>query len=151
MDWGDEMNHIGRMLKVVSNYMDMNSNNNLSEINMTRSQMGALIYVFVNTRKGNEVNQVDIEREFNLKNPTVTGILNRLEEKEYIKRVPSSKDKRYKKIELTDSGREIVECGKVKADQLEDKLLSVLEDSEKEELKRLVNKVIESIKKEEIC
>jgi len=145
------MNHIGRMLKVVSNYMDMNSNNNLAEINMTRSQMGALVYVFVNTRKGNEVNQVDIEREFNLKNPTVTGILNRLEEKEYIKRVPSSKDKRYKKIELTDSGRKIVECGKVKADEMEDKLLSVLEDSEKEELKRLLNKVIESIKREEIC
>lgn len=145
------MNHIGRMLKVVSNYMDMNSNNNLAEINMTRSQMGALVYVFVNTRKGKEVNQVDIEREFNLKNPTVTGILNRLEEKEYIKRVPSSKDKRYKKIELTDSGRKIVECGKVKADEMEDKLLSVLEDSEKEELKRLLNKVIESIKREEIC
>ena len=145
------MNHIGRMLKVVSNYMDMNSNNNLAEINMTRSQMGALVYVFVNTRKGNEVNQVDIEREYNLKNPTVTGILNRLEEKEYIKRVPSSKDKRYKKIELTDSGRKIVECGKVKADEMEDKLLSVLEDSEKEELKRLLNKVIESIKREEIC
>lgn len=145
------MNHIGRMLKVVSNYMDMNSNNNLAEINMTRSQMGALVYVFVNTRKGKEVNQVDIEREFNLKNPTVTGILNRLEEKEYIKRVPSSKDKRYKKIELTDSGRKIVECGKVKSDEMEDKLLSVLEDSEKEELKRLLNKVIESIKREEIC
>ncbi|MBO5477756.1 MAG: MarR family transcriptional regulator [Clostridia bacterium] len=145
------MNHIGRMLKVVSNYMDMNSNNNLAEINMTRSQMGALVYVFVSTRKGKEVNQVDIEREFNLKNPTVTGILNRLEEKEYIKRVPSSKDKRYKKIELTDSGKKIVECGKVKADEMEDKLLSVLEDSEKEELKRLLNKVIESIKREEIC
>ena len=145
------MNHIGRMLKVVSNYMDMNSNNNLAEINMTRSQMGALVYVFVSTRKGKEVNQVDIEREFNLKNPTVTGILNRLEEKEYIKRVPSSKDKRYKKIELTDSGKKIVECGKVKADEMEDKLLSVLEYSEKEELKRLLNKVIESIKREEIC
>ena len=145
------MNHIGRMLKVVSNYMDMNSNNNLAEINMTRSQMGALVYVFVSTRKGKEVNQVDIEREFNLKDPTVTGILNRLEEKEYIKRVPSSKDKRYKKIELTDSGKKIVECGKVKADEMEDKLLSVLEDSEKEELKRLLNKVIESIKREEIC
>mgnify|MGYP003297206579 CR=1 FL=1 len=61
------------------------------------------------------------------------------------------KDKRYKKIELTDSGRKIVECGKVKADEMEDKLLSVLEDSEKEELKRLLNKVIESIKREEIC
>lgn len=145
------MKHIGRMLKVVSNYMDMNSNNSLAEINMTRSQMGALVYVFLNTRKGREVNQVDIEKEFNLKNPTVTGILNRLEEKEYIKRVPSSKDKRYKKIELTDSGIKIVECGKVKADKMEDELLAVLDNSEKEELKRLLNKVIDSIKKEETC
>ena len=60
MDWGDLMENIniGRMIKVISNYMDKYCNNDLSNINMTRSQMGTLIYLFKCYEKGIEVKQV---------------------------------------------------------------------------------------------
>lgn len=135
---------IGRMIKVISNYMDKSCNNDLSQINMTRSQMGTLIYLHKCKNKNIEVNQVDIEKEFKLKNPTVTGILNRLEDKGYIMRVSSNKDKRYKKIELTSSGVEIVENGKSKAEKLEDELVSNLSQSEKEKLRELLIKMVEN-------
>ncbi len=135
---------IGRMIKIISNYMDKDCNNDLSEINMTRSQMGTLIYLKKCKERNIEVNQVDIEKEFELKNPTVTGLLNRLEDKGYINRVSSNKDKRYKKIELTASGVEIVDNGKAKAEKLEEKLVSNLSTSEKNELKKLLIKIIEN-------
>lgn len=135
---------IGRMIKIISNYMDKSCNNDLSQINMTRSQMGTLIYLHKCKNKNIEVNQVDIEKEFKLKNPTVTGILNRLEDKGYIMRVSSNKDKRYKKIELTSSGVEIVENGKSKAEKLEDELVSNLSQSEKEKLRELLIKMVEN-------
>ncbi len=135
---------IGRMIKVISNYMDKSCNNDLSQINMTRSQMGTLIYLHKCKNKNIEVNQVDIEKEFKLKNPTVTGILNRLEDKGYIMRVSSNKDKRYKKIELTSSGVKIVENGKSKAEKLEDELVSNLSQSEKEKLRELLIKMVEN-------
>ena len=135
---------IGRMIKVISNYMDKSCNNDLSQINMTRSQMGTLIYLHKCKNKNIEVNQVYIEKEFKLKNPTVTGILNRLEDKGYIMRVSSNKDKRYKKIELTSSGVEIVENGKSKAEKLEDELVSNLSQSEKEKLRELLIKMVEN-------
>ena len=73
---------IGKILKIVNNYMDKDINNCLSDYNITRSQMGILIYIQVAECKNIEANQVDIEKEFNLKNPTVTGLINRLEEKD---------------------------------------------------------------------
>ena len=90
-------------------------------------------------------NKVDIEKEFNLKNPTVTGIINRLEEKGYIKRVRSDKDKRYNKLELTESGREILNKGKRKAQENEEKLLKILTDDEIKELKRILTKIVNNI------
>ena len=40
---------------------------------------------------------------------TVTGIIDRLEKKEYVSRVRNSPDRRVITIELTDTGRELVE------------------------------------------
>ena len=147
MDWGDEMEQfkIGKILKIVSNYMDKDMNNCLSDYNITRSQMGILIYIQVAECKNIEANQVDIEKEFNLKNPTVTGLINRLEEKGYIKRVRSDKDKRYNKLELTESGREILNKGKRKAQENEEKLLKILTDDEIKELKRILTKIVNNI------
>ena len=136
---------IGKILKIVSNYMDKDMNNCLSDYNITRSQMGILIYIQVAECKNIEANQVDIEKEFNLKNPTVTGLINRLEEKGYIKRVRSDKDKRYNKLELTESGREILNKGKRKAQENEEKLLKILTDNEIKELKRILTKIVNNI------
>ena len=136
---------IGKILKIVSNYMDKDMNNCLSDYNITRSQMGILIYIQVAECKNIEANQVDIEKEFNLKNPTVTGLINRLEEKGYIKRVRSEKDKRYNKLELTESGREILNKGKRKAQENEEKLLKILTDDEIKELKRILTKIVNNI------
>ena len=66
------------------------------ELGLTCSQSGILIYILLN--KETPVNQRDIEREFNLSNPTVNGILNRLEKKDFIKRIISLEDKRVKNI-----------------------------------------------------
>lgn len=136
---------IGKILKIVSNYMDKDMNNCLSDYNITRSQMGILIYIQVAECKNIEANQVDIEKEFNLKNPTVTGLINRLEEKGYIKRVRSDKDKRYNKLELTESGREILNKGKRKAEENEEKLLKILTEDEMRELKRILTKIVNNI------
>ena len=136
---------IGKILKIVSNYMDKDMNNCLSDYNITRSQMGILIYIQVAECKNIEANQVDIEKEFNLKNPTVTGLINILEEKGYIKRVRSDKDKRYNKLELTESGREILNKGKRKAQENEEKLLKILTDDEIKELKRILTKIVNNI------
>ena len=51
--------------------------------------------------------QKDIEKALNLKNPTVTGILKRLEENGFVLIVPSNKDKRCKNVYLTEKSYDI--------------------------------------------
>ena len=53
------------------------------------------------------MNQKDIEKELDISNPTVTGILNRLEVKGLITRVPCRHDARAKNIEVTEKALEL--------------------------------------------
>ena len=70
-----------------------------------------------------EINPVDIERALNLKRSTVTGILQRLEEKGFIDLVASSsKDKRFKKIVFTEKSEKHKMAMEKSLNQLEQKL-----------------------------
>ena len=72
----------------------------LKEFNLTRSQEDVLR--FLHEHRSETIIQKDIEEFFHISNPTVTGLLNRLEQKGFIKRVPSDKDKRIKMIQPTE-------------------------------------------------
>lgn len=51
-----------------------------------------------------EINQRDLEEAMQVTHPTMTGIIKRLEHKGFVKCVPSSVDRRYKKITCTTKG-----------------------------------------------
>ena len=67
-------------------------NENMISVNVTRSQMEVLVYTYIKNKNGIEVNQVDLEKDLNLKNPTVTGLISRLEKKGYIIQRPIDAD-----------------------------------------------------------
>ena len=94
-------------------------NENMISVNVTRSQMEVLVYTYIKNKNGIEVNQVDLEKDLNLKNPTVTGLISRLEKKGYMKREKSSKGPNYKSVLITDEGIRIIEEGKRITDNVE--------------------------------
>lgn len=145
-----ESKHICSGFKIINNYFENQLNLGLAEYNLTRSQMDVLILLKINEKKNIETNQKDIEKALSLKNPTVTGILDRLEDKGYIKRNVSSKDKRLKQITLTDTSNEILLKSRNHAKKIEEKILSSLTSEEKEELLQLLDKIKNNIK-EEVC
>lgn len=136
---------VGVTLKNINKIFESNCNRELIKNDITRSQHHVLMYILINSKNVSEINQKDIERTFNLSNPTVTGILNRLEAKSFITRETSSKDARYKKICLTEKainiGKELKEKGK----KLEEKLVKGMSDEEASKLKELLSKVLENI------
>ena len=119
-------------------------NENMTSVNVTRSQMEVLVYTYIKNKNRIEVNQVDLEKDLNLKNPTVTGLISRLEKKGYMKREKSSKGPNYKSVLITDEGIRIIEEGKRITDNVEKEMFSVLDKDEKKELTRLLQKVIDS-------
>jgi DNA-binding MarR family transcriptional regulator len=70
---------------------------------LTASQTDILVYLFF--RDGRETNQKDIEKHMDLTNPTISGILQRLEKRGLIVRTPSPTIPTAKHIALTDKAR----------------------------------------------
>ena len=96
---------LGFKVKQINNVYEKELTERLKIIGITSSQCAVLDFLF-HTNK-DEVNQIDVEKGLNLKNPTVTGLLKRLDEKGFIFCVPSSTDRRRKKIYLTEKAFDI--------------------------------------------
>ena len=135
---------LGNLIKHLNKMFEQQINENMISVNVTRSQMEVLVYTYIKNKNGIEVNQVDLEKDLNLKNPTVTGLISRLEKKGYMKREKSRKGPNYKSVLITDEGIRIIEEGKRITDNVEKEMFSVLDKDEKKELTRLLQKVIDS-------
>lgn len=96
---------IGFTIKQINNVFEKDLNEKLRTIGITSSQCAVLDYLFHTNKE--EVNQRDVERHLSLKNPTVTGLLKRLDEKGFILCVPNATDKRRKNIYLTEKAYDI--------------------------------------------
>ena len=146
---GDESDKISRMLKVIHTAMRTEVNKRLIEKNITSSQMDVLVFIANEEKCKKEINQVDIERHFSLTNPTVTGLLNRLQEKKFIKRVQSKKDARFNSIILTKYGKEFIGYCYEDLLNFEEVLVGNLNGEERKELIRLLDKVLKSVHEED--
>lgn len=132
----DEKVRLSLLLKIVNNLFERELNNKISTLELTRTQCSVLGYLNRNVNK--EINPRDIEKEFNLKRPTVTGILKRLEEKEFIVMEQSEIDKRYKQVKLTYKSREIHNIMQQNLFEAENVLYKNLSEDDKKELYRIL-------------
>lgn len=130
-----------RLIKLIDNLYQAEISKNLKNSKITQSQAEVLIYIKVKNEKDMEVNQIDLERALNLTNPTITGILNRLEEKGFVKRVISKKDSRFKNVLITEEGKEELKRGKKVIDKLEKETLNYLTNEEQQQLNQLLEKL----------
>ena len=95
---------IGFLLKQLHLTLEGRRSRSLERLGLTAAQMDVLMFL-LEQPKERMVSQRDIERFFHLSNPTVTGILNRLEEKGFISRQVSEADRRQKSIMVTPQGQ----------------------------------------------
>ena len=137
----DIQDSIGRLLKVTNQIFETYINNSLKEINLTSSQIGILVFLCYKRKNNIDVNQIDIQKKFKLSNPTVSGILDRLKKKKFIKRINNG---RSNKIIITDDGMNLLDSGYDKVKMIEEKIIHALSNEEKSELVRLLVKIIEN-------
>lgn len=134
---------IGLMIKMLNNAFKQELNKEIASLDLSSSQAHVLGYLSHNQDK--TIFQKNIEEQFNLKHPTVTGILQRLEEKGFIKQIPLETDHRYKQIILTEKSRilhnRITELSSATAD----KFLVGMSAEEVNTLKLLLEKMIANV------
>ncbi len=129
--------------KLISISVEKAINKTTSDFGLTSVQASILGYL--NTNKNNEIYQKNIENNFNITHPTATGIIGRLENKGYVTCLPSEKDRRYKIIRLTDKAVSLHNDIIVRLEEAEKQALSGFTDEEKNQLHRLLDKVIQNV------
>lgn len=131
---------LGLLLKFIQKAIERDCNSMLGEMNITSTQLDVLMFLIKN--RNGEMNQKDIEKAFQIKNPTVTGILKRLEQKGMVRRVADSRDGRYKRIVVSEKSMEMEKKILQKGEQIERRITDNLSLEEQEQLKGLLVKVL---------
>lgn len=129
------------MIKKSSLVFDKYVNQLLAPYNITASQFRILLKLY--KAPGCSVRQVDIETDFSMTNPTVTGLIHQLENKGFVVRVDNPEDKRSKLLALTEFAENKRGEFFALANELEKEMTSGLTEEEVELLTGLLQKVLE--------
>lgn len=137
---------LGAMFKIIHLGAENYFNQNLHELNITASQMHVLMYLERCEDEGKTVNQRDIEKHLHLSNPTVTGLLQRLEAKGFVRRTVSETDGRNKEISQTGASRAIHTEMRRRLDLQNEKMVQGMSAEEIAELRRLLGIVLQNMR-----
>ena len=134
---------VGFLFKQINNVYEKDFNNRLRTLGITASQCAVLDYLFNSSKE--EVNQKDIEKALNLKNPTVTGILHRLDEKGFVLVVQSARDKRCKNVYLTEKAYDIQRRMEADRRKIDKNLTLGMSRKEVQALQKMLNRVLYNV------
>ena len=133
----------GILIKFIYNAISRDFNSMLKEIDLTFAQVDVLRYLILNQNQ--EINQIDIEREFRIQNSTVSGILKRLEGKGLINRTLNQSDGRYKQVVVTDKSRIMKNRIDLKIQEIEERLWDGFSLEEQDQLRIFLERVLKNL------
>ena len=128
----------------LNNALIKQKNRHMAEYGLTSIQADVLVFILANYEK-REVNQLDVQAVFKLTNPTVSGIVDRLEEKGFIKRVRSEKDARFRSLVALPKGIALEETLRRSAAEAENYLVQNMSEAEQAEFERLLRVALDTV------
>ena len=135
--------------------MDMSAGRNLcrlqrfspdtqNKLGIGQAQANILRFLLLETAK-RSIYQVDIEKEFGLRPPTVTETLKSLEKKDLIRRIPDENDGRKKKIIITEKTLSMDDGVKCQVEKSEKVLLQGITKEEQEQFMKIAGKMLHNL------
>lgn len=142
----DPENHIGAMLHQLNRMLRrrMESEMAANEALCGSMPQGWLMH-FLYDRRGQDVFQRDIEREFHVSRSSVTGILQNMEKAGLIVREPVAHDARLKRLRLTDKAAGMHEAVVRRIEQSESDLTAGFTPEEVEQLRALLRRMQQNL------
>jgi len=121
----------------LNNALIKEKNRRLAQYNLTSIQSDVLVFILEHSGE-REINQLDVQAEFKLTNPTVSGIIDRLEDKGFVKRVRSGYDARFRRLEVLEKAAVLKDSLSAIPDSIEDEIVKELDEKESAEFERLL-------------
>ena len=129
---------LGYLINGLSLSMKQKLEAKLKNRKVTVHQFGILLLIF----KKSDLTQKEIANQTNGDEPGTARLMNRLEEKGCILRVVDKEDKRKRLVSLTSAGESLLNELLPYAQEINADLTSVLDETEKETLFKLLTKVV---------
>lgn len=134
---------VSMLIKKTALVVEKRTNAELLPYELSSTQFRTLMFLYY--RCDNPVRQIDIENVLAMTNPTVTGILNKLEKKGLVQRIENPNDKRSKLISLTEHALEMIPLLDSLGETIEEQVTSALSDEERKELIALLKKIMKHV------
>ena len=116
-------------------------NEQLSRINMYHAQWSVVYYL----QKSGTATLVEISAYFDVEKPTITRTVNRLEELGLIQQI-HGKDKRERRIQLTDLGVQKYVEGRKIVEQFEKNMLKDILEEDRERTRQILLQLLKNLK-----
>ena len=129
--------NLGPRLRFLNNRITQYMNQQFLALDLTSTQ--SFILHHLSLHENEAMYPKDIEKRFHLTHPTVSGVLQRLEAKNFIVIEPDRADRRCKRIRLTDRARRCDEAVGQAFETLERLMCSGMSEEEQQTLLRLLD------------
>ena len=141
---------IGFLIASLHHVIRTRVNNQLRAEELTKTQFDVLVFLERNKLENKEVIQKELDAHFQVSNPTVSSLLDRLENKGLIQRVVFKKDRRIRHVQITELGSQQVERVKVILDNAETSMLNGMSEEEIETGKLILKKILKNLTGKEV-
>lgn len=132
----------GWLIKRIAKQMEQNINQFLKPYNITSMQSWILLHL-------DAVNEArtfkELEKQFEVSQPTMVGILARLEQKDFVVITNDSRDKRIKKVSISKTGIELISGLRQHLDNSENKIVAGFSNDEMNEFHHQLEKAYYNI------
>ena len=137
---------IGFLIKKIETATKKNIQNFFKEKDLTFQQAHVLGLL---ERSEGPLSLKQIREEMKISNPTMVGIINRMEKNGYVKTHVSKQDKRVRIVELTDKSRKLKNEIENSRDSYHKRMYRNIDKAEREQLVKLLNKVYRNLQEVE--
>lgn len=134
----------GMLIKQIHDAVGKQANNELREKDLTLSQVRILMELGDDGEGAKSLKE--LERRFHVSQPTIVGIVRRLEEKGLVQGFTAPEDNRVKLVNLTPDGEKFRETNIRAIEEMEKRLLSRLTETEQLDFLLMLRTVYDSIK-----
>lgn len=134
----------GMLVKLISDSIMRISNNELRKNGLTLSQLRYLEYLYVHPNSPTPFKE--LETYFQVSQPTVAGIIRRLESKRLILTQANECGGKARAAVLTESGNQLYEVAEARRSEMETLLLSPLDEADRDRFHAMLEVIYRNLK-----
>ncbi len=136
------MENLSYLLIKASRHLKNSLDNKLNEYGVTASQFSVLNQI---ANKNGLITSAEVANQLSSDRPTISGIINRLEEKRLLEKIDNPEDKRSVYLNLNEKAIKLVKELRIASDQLNHEIFSGFKESEIESMKAYLLTIIEKV------